>query len=166
VNGLTQNFFEGMKGSSLVVTSHCPTATTDSISRPTEQEVIQAAVCSCFSSLSSVVGWDVGELWSLDPSGLSLLHVFVDGEANKDIANYFPVINEYHFGTRRNRASRSLCKRASRSRRGFYWRSSKRSVVVDSEVPFRSAMAFHMPRDNINGDVFVALFSLRYLMVS
>jgi hypothetical protein len=131
---------------------------------PSPTEGIQSAVGSCFSSLCNVVGWDVGELWSLDPSGLSLLHVYV-AEQDKTLAEHLSLINEYHSGARRNRASRSLCKRASRSRRGFYWRSSKRNVVVDSEIPFRSAMAFHMPRDNINGDVFIVLFSLKYLMV-
>jgi hypothetical protein len=139
-------------------------------------EGIQSAVGSCFSSLCNVVGWDVGELWSLGPNSLSLLHVFVSeidtfpqttaGTAQeKMLSAYVSIINEYHSGARQNRASRSLCKRALRSRRGFYWRCSKRSSVVDSDVPFRSAMAFHMPRDNINGDVFIVLFSLKYLSV-
>ena len=55
-----------------------------------------------------------------------------------------------------------LCPLAMQSRHGFYW-ISKKSQVLHRNLPLFTAASFHLPRDNINSDVFVVVYSLMYL---
>ena len=48
------------------------------------------------------------------------------------------------------------------SRHGFYW-ISKKSQKLHRDLPLFTAASFHLPRDNINSDVFVVVYSLMYL---
>jgi hypothetical protein len=121
------------------------------------------AVETCFAALSSVVGLDVVELWSQGPNGLSLLHAYVNQRS--PISSYTDLIASYHKGDCENEVSRTLCKKSMKSSYGFYWQT-RRERTVHPEIPLHTALAFNLPRDNINTDVYIVAYSIKYIKVS
>jgi hypothetical protein len=120
------------------------------------------AVSKCLETLANVLDLHVVELWSHDHEGFGLVQVYVNKAEMKD---YTSLVSLYHQGKLENLTSRNLCKRAMKSKQGFYWlaKSSKR---MHQEIPLHTATSFHLPRDNVSTDVFVVGFSLKYIKVS
>ena len=118
----------------------------------------------CLETFANVVGFNIIEIWMHSAGGVSLANSFIDTKCAL-IAPYVEKIAEYHNGERENTTSRSLCKRAMQSKSGFSWiaREDKR---MHPEIPVHTAVAFHMPRDNICTDVFIIGYSLRFIKFS
>mmetsp|Transcript_30049 Transcript_30049/g.28719 ORF Transcript_30049/g.28719 Transcript_30049/m.28719 type:complete len:718 (+) Transcript_30049:221-2374(+) len=117
-----------------------------------------AAVDKCFTTLASVIGLDIAELWTEDNDGFVLKQIYINREALKAYDND---ITDRHTGAYDNLTSRNLCKRALSSKHGFFWLSRK-DKTIHPVVPFQTAISFHLQRDNIN-NVFVVCYALGYV---
>lgn len=122
-----------------------------------------SAVEKCLGTLSTVVGFQVVEMWVHGPQGFSLIHAFVD-ENNHLIRPYTSAVAEYHTGTRKNVLARKICRRLLKSTDGFCWFASE-TKPMNPHVPVRTAIGFHVPRDSIDVDVFIVAYSLEIIEV-
>ena len=82
-----------------------------------------------------------------------------------NLSDYEDHIQQYHTGKMDNACSRNLCKRAMGSKHGFYW-LAKQHRAITTDLPLHSAIVFHIPRDNINSDVFLVGYSKSYMKFS
>ena len=120
------------------------------------------AVEMLLMSLATVIGMDIVEIWMHDVSGFSLIQTLVTNDIQRE--NQL-VIDKYHREHSESVTSRNLCKRSMQSKHGFYW-LAKKSQYLHPELPLHTAIAFHLPRDNITTDVFLISYSRTYLRVS
>jgi hypothetical protein len=116
----------------------------------------------CLETLASLSGFHIAELWTQDITGLNLVHAYVDERLP---AKYVDVARHYHAGEHENGTTTNMCKRAMQSKHGFYWIARERKNL-HSEIPVHTAVSHYLPRDNVNGDAFIVLFSLSYIKVS
>jgi hypothetical protein len=121
------------------------------------------AVEKCLDTLSTVVGFQIVEMWVRERQGFSLIHTFVDGN-NELIQPYAGAVSEYHKGTRKNVLARKICRRLLKSSDGFCWFASD-TKPMNPHVPVRTAIGFHVPRENGDGDVFIIIYSLEVVEV-
>jgi hypothetical protein len=124
---------------------------------------VSSAVEKCLGTLSTVVGFQIAEMWVHEPRGLSLIHTFVDGSDHL-IRPYASAVSEYHTGARKNILARKICRRLLKSRDGFCWFASD-TKPMNPHVPVQTAIGFHVPRENIDADVFVIIYSLEVVEV-
>ena len=118
------------------------------------------AVSTCLVALCKGVGFDVVELWSNGHQGFQLHHVHVDeGIA---MSSYGQIIASYHNGSRNNVLSSRVCQKASESKHGFYW-LAKQFKQIHDDIGLHTAVAFHLPRDNISSDVFIVGYANKYI---
>ena len=124
-------------------------------------EFASEAVERCLSTLAKVVGFHIVELWVNDSDGFSLFQVYTDWEA---ASQHKDDVMGFHLGQEESITSRNLCKRALNSKHGFFWQA-KRVEIVHPKIPYHAAVAIHLPRDNINSDVYVCAYSFDYIKV-
>ena len=113
-------------------------------------------------TLCDVVGFHIAELWINSDTMFCLSATYVDEAA---LSPYRDQVMTFQHGNEESKTSRSLCKRALLSKHSFYWLSLK-SEKVHPIVPYHTAISFHLPRDNINSDVYVCAYSLDYIKFS
>jgi len=123
----------------------------------------QQCVQSLFATMSNVLDLDVVELWSQTTEGFVLVDVYVN--AARFTADDTALISRFHHGELSNRVSRSLAKRATKAKHGFYW-LSKKEKRLHPDLKLQTATCFHLPRDNISSDTFIIAFSTKYLRFS
>ena len=122
------------------------------------------AVDQVLQSLANVVGLHVVELWTQNRNGFGLVQTYVVRAAFSP--EQARVVECYHNGLMGdNGTSRNMCKRAMQSKHGFFW-LAKSSQRLHQHLPIHTAVACHMPRDNINSDVFLVGFANSYMRYS
>ena len=113
-------------------------------------------------TLCDVAGFHIAEFWINSESHFCLSATYVDEDA---LTPFLDEVMTFQHGNEESKTSRSLCKRALLSKHSFYWLSRK-NEKVHPIVPYHTAISFHLPRDNINSDVYVCAYSLDYLKFS
>jgi hypothetical protein len=119
------------------------------------------AIDRCLETLANLSGFHIAELWTKDNGGFTLVHGYIDHRATR---KYAKLIGEYHSGELQNSTSTNMCKRAMQAKHGFYW-IAKHEKALHADLPVHTAASHYLPRDNVNGDVFIVLYSLFYIKV-
>lgn len=113
--------------------------------RTIADKIVKENLMNCFKSILQLIDLDVVELWTRNQNGFSLLYICRGEElCNRDCNR--TVLND--------EVSKKLCAKSMESLDGFYVQDTKSSVINDG-LRFNSRISFHLPRDNLNSDVFI-----------
>lgn len=102
----------------------------------------------CFTTIKQLLELDVVELWTKGQNGFGMHYVY-RGEKNIDCNR----------SDSNDEESKNLCEKSMESQDGFFYTDSKNCLVKD-ESRFKSRICFHLPRDNVNTDVFIVGYSV------
>ena len=116
----------------------------------TARKEIKVNLNHCLLSISQLVDLDVIELWTRGQNGLMLHHKYKADPIST--SNVRSICNSYE--------SKDLCEMSLASPNGFHSEDSADTLLV--EVHFMSAVAFHLPRDNSNTDIFIVGYSMSF----
>jgi hypothetical protein len=112
--------------------------------RTIADKIVKENLKNCFKSILQLIDLDVVELWTRNQNGFSLLYICRGELCNRDCNR--TVLND--------EISKKLCAKSMESLDGFYLQDSKNSVINDG-LRYHTRISFHLPRDNLNSDVFI-----------
>lgn len=123
--------------------------------RTIADKIVKENLKSCFKSILQLIDLDVVELWTRNQNGFSLLYICRGEQSNRECNR--TVLND--------EISKKLCAKSMESFDGFYVQDSKNSVIADG-LRYNSRISFHLPRDNLNSDVFIVGYAAELRQVS